>query len=152
MAGQSVVPTRQAGAESPSRLDIDVMSVLLGGVVVSSVLMHLGVLPEAELRRMKLPVATPPGGAILAVLSVIVVLLRTTHVLGRLAASALFVVLAGRAVWGTWTALAAAQMPPPQQWVAQSFVRIAFLLGLGGWLGMCAWRAWWESRGRRTRS
>jgi len=152
MAGNLAGPTRQASAESPSKLDIDVMSILLGGVVVSSVLMHLGVLPEAELRRMKVPVATPPGAAILAVLSIIVVLLRTTAVLGRLAASALCVVLAGRAVWVIRTALSAARMPPPQSWVGNASLMTLLLLCVAGWLAMGAWRAWWESRSRRTRA
>ena len=138
-------------AESPSRLDIDVTSVLLGGFVVSSVLLYLGVLPEASLRRMGLPPMTRPGVVLLAVASAIVVLLRTTRVVGRIAGAACFIALAGRASWATWATLAAAQTSPPPSWVTQAASRIAFPLFLGSWLGICAWRAWRQSRGRRTR-
>ena len=155
MVRQPVAPAGPVVADSPSRMDIDVISVLLGGFVITSVLIHLGLFRNAGFRDPALQRLLPmeaPGAASLAVASVIVVLLRTTRIVGRVAGAALFIVLAGWLAWRSWAIAAAAQVSPPASWIAQAVMRVALVLSLGGWLATCGWRAWRESRGRRTRS
>jgi len=142
--------SRQLVPEPPSKLDIDVTSILLGVWVFCSLLTYLGVRLEPKVKGMTIPAMVPPPVAIVAAASMITVLLRTTAVVGRVAGTIFFLMLAGHASWRAWAILATVRNAPPQSWVAQASAPVVFALFMGCWLAVCAQHAWRYSRRRRT--
>jgi hypothetical protein len=148
---QSTPAAQRSEVGLPSKIDVDVSSVLLGVFIVASAIVLLKV-PFPGIRSSPRTVSGMPPLLLIVAAGAAVALLRTTRVMGRVAASTVFLLVGVRTLsvassMGAWDH--GPRFPPGLLEVAG---RGAAWLIMGGWLG---WRAWqvssYDRRIRRRR-